>query len=140
MSPFEVKQDLVARARGFEPPVVVDIGVPTAAGILALGLCPQQFFPGSSSRPPPSRSRAPWRGARARNQAKVTGPIPHMLDQAMEWARRTFDTFIVTEADGSVRDRLVIANSGGLYGINVEQLGRVDADWNDADAAQRDWP
>ena len=28
-----------------------------------------------------------------------------MLDQAMEWARRTFDTFIVTEADGSVHDR-----------------------------------
>jgi ATP-dependent DNA helicase RecG len=85
-----------------------------------------------------------------------------MLDQAMEWARRTFDTFIVTEADGSVhdryayplvafrelianalihrdldawsaglaievrlrRDRLVIASPGGLYGINVERLGR----------------
>jgi hypothetical protein len=28
-----------------------------------------------------------------------------MLDQAMAWARRTFDTYIVNEPDGSVRDR-----------------------------------
>jgi ATP-dependent DNA helicase RecG len=85
-----------------------------------------------------------------------------MLDRAMEWARRTFDTAIVTVPDGSVhdryayplvafrelianalihrdlddwsaglaievrlrRDRLVITNPGGLYGITVDRLGR----------------
>jgi ATP-dependent DNA helicase RecG len=31
--------------------------------------------------------------------------MPRMLDQAMAWARRTFDTYIVNEPDGSVRDR-----------------------------------
>ncbi len=99
---------------------------------------------------------------RARNQLTIDGPIPRMLDRAMEWARRTFDTAIVTAPDGSVhdryayplvafreliantlihrdlddwsaglaievrlrRDRLVITNPGGLYGITVDRLGR----------------
>jgi ATP-dependent DNA helicase RecG len=85
-----------------------------------------------------------------------------MLDEALAWARRTFDTSIVTAPDGSVhdrpsypyvafreiianallhrdldnwsagmavevrlkRDRLIVANPGGLYGITVERLGR----------------
>jgi len=80
----------------------------------------------------------------------------------MAWARRTIDTYIVNEPDGSVRDRyayplaafrelianaiihrdlnswsaglaievrlrrdrLVIGNPGGLYGITVDRLGR----------------
>ncbi len=85
--------------------VITADNVPTVAGILAMGLYPQQFFPRfviqAAAEPLPGRRAA----ARARNQAKIAGPIPHMLDQAMEWARRTFDTFIVTEADGSVHDR-----------------------------------
>lgn len=85
-----------------------------------------------------------------------------MLDTALAWARRTFDTSIVAESDGTVhdrlayplvafrelianalvhrdldhwsagmaievrlhRDRLVVANPGGLYGITVDRLGR----------------
>ncbi len=85
-----------------------------------------------------------------------------MLDAALLWARRTFDTAIVAESDGTVhdrpsyplvafrelvanalihrdldhwsaglavevrllRDRLVVANPGGLYGITVDRLGR----------------
>lgn len=142
--------------------VITADNVPTVAGILALGLYPQQFFPRFVIQAAAEPLQGAPAGARARNQAKITGPIPRMLDQAMEWARRTFDTFIVNEADGSVRDRyayplvafrelvanalihrdldawsaglaievrlrrdrLVIANPGGLYGINVERLGR----------------
>ncbi|MFE2639338.1 ATP-binding protein [Streptomyces scopuliridis] len=101
-------------------------------------------------------------GSRARNQTTITGPIPRMLDEALAWSRRTFDTTIVSEPDGTVhdrptypyiafrelianalvhrdldhwsaglaievrlrRDRLVISNPGGLYGITVERLGR----------------
>jgi ATP-dependent DNA helicase RecG len=100
-------------------------------------------------------------GARARNQEAIDGPIPRMLDRALDWARRTFDTLIVSSPDGSVRDayaypfvafrelianalihrdlddwsaglavevrlrrdRLVIANLGGLYGITADRLG-----------------
>ncbi|SBW24035.1 transcriptional regulator, TrmB [Candidatus Protofrankia californiensis] len=92
----------------------------------------------------------------------ITGSIPRMLDAALLWARRTFDTTIVSEPDGTVhdrpayplvafrelvvnalihrdldhwstglaievrlrRDRLVVSNPGGLYGITVDRLGR----------------
>jgi ATP-dependent DNA helicase RecG len=137
-------------------------GRPTVAGLLALGVYPQQWFPRfviqAAAEPVPS---APP-GTRARNQVTIDGPIPQMLDRAMDWARRTFDTAIVTMPDGSVhdryayplvafrelianalihrdlddwstglaievrlrRDRLVITNPGGLYGITVDRLGR----------------
>jgi ATP-dependent DNA helicase RecG len=154
---FADRMELLRRAC-----VIAADNVPTVAGMLALGLYPQQFFPRFVIQAAAEPLQGAPAGARARNQAKIAGPIPHMLDQAMEWARRTFDTFIVTEADGSVhdryayplvafrelianalihrdldawsaglaievrlrRDRLVIASPGGLYGINVERLGR----------------
>jgi ATP-dependent DNA helicase RecG len=85
-----------------------------------------------------------------------------MLDEALSWARRTFESTIVADADGTVRDqpaypyiafrelianalvhrdldhwsagqavevrlrrdRMVVSNPGGLYGITVERLGK----------------
>jgi ATP-dependent DNA helicase RecG len=142
--------------------VTVAGGQPTVAGLLALGVHPQQFFPRyviqAAAEPLPQDSPA----VRARNQITITGPIPHMLDVALDWARRTFDTSIVENPDGSVsdqpvypliafreivanalvhrdldgwaqafaievrlrRNRLVVTNPGGLYGITVDRLGR----------------
>ncbi|MFC8846617.1 MULTISPECIES: ATP-binding protein [unclassified Micromonospora] len=142
--------------------VTVSGGQPTTAGLLALGVHPQQFFPRyviqAAAEPLPHDSPT----VRARNQITITGPIPRMLDTALDWARRTFDTAIVANPDGSVadrptyplvafreivanalihrdldhwsqafaievrlrRDRLVITNPGGLYGITVDRLGR----------------
>ncbi|WP_370881681.1 ATP-binding protein [Catenuloplanes nepalensis] len=136
-------------------------GQPTVAGLLALGVHPQQFFPRfviqAAAEPLPQDSAA----VRARNQITITGAIPRMLDAALAWARRTFDTRIVQNPDGSVtdepaypllafreiianalihrdlddwsqafavevrlrRDRLVVTNPGGLYGITVDRLG-----------------
>lgn len=137
-------------------------GTPTVAGLLALGAYPQQWFPRfviqASAEPLPDDPV----GSRARNQTTIAGPIPRMLDEALAWARRTFDTTIVSGPDGTVhdqpaypyiafrelianalvhrdldhwsagmavevrlrRDRLVVSNPGGLYGITVERLGR----------------
>lgn len=142
--------------------VTVAGGQPTVAGLLALGVHPQQWFPRyviqAAAQPLPTDSAA----TRARNQVTISGSIPRMLDAALLWARRSFDTAIVSEPDGTVhdrpgyplvafrelvanalvhrdldhwsaglavevrlrRDRLVVANPGGLYGITVDRLGR----------------
>jgi ATP-dependent DNA helicase RecG len=137
-------------------------GTPSVAGILALGVHPQQWFPRFVIQASAEPSAAEPPGSRARNQATITGPIPRMLDEALAWARRTFDTMIVSHSDGSVhdqpaypyiafrelianalihrdldhwsagmavevrlrRDRLVVSNPGGLYGITVDRLGK----------------
>lgn len=141
--------------------VIAPDGRPTVAGVLALGVYPQQWFPRfviqAAAEPLPGGPAA----ARARNQEAIDGPIPRMLDRALDWARRTFDTLIVSSPDGGVRDayayplvafrelianalihrdlddwsaglavevrlrrdRLVIANPGGLYGITADRLG-----------------
>ncbi|WP_239309951.1 MULTISPECIES: ATP-binding protein [unclassified Frankia] len=142
--------------------VTVDGGQPTVAGLLALGVHPQQWFPRYSIRAAADPLPSDPAGTRARSQASMSGAIPRMLDAALEWAGRTFDTTIVSLSDGTVhdrpvypliafrelvanalvhrdldhwsagiaievrlrRDRLVVANPGGLYGITVDRLGR----------------
>jgi ATP-dependent DNA helicase RecG len=153
---FERDGELLCRAG-----VTTGEQVPTVAGLLALGLHPQQWFPRWVIQVAADPLPGDPPGARARNQAVFSGPIPRMLQQAMQWARRNFDTVIVSAPDGSVRDqpvypltafrelianalihrdldhwsagraievrfrrdRLVINNPGGLYGITVDRLG-----------------
>lgn len=80
-------------------------GRPTVAGILGMGVHPQQWFPRFviQAAAEPLRTDSP--AVRARNQTTITGPIPRMLDEALAWARRSFGTSIVTAADGTVHDR-----------------------------------
>jgi ATP-dependent DNA helicase RecG len=85
--------------------VTVANGQPTVAGLLALGVHPQQWFPRYVIQAAAESRTADPVGARARNQVVLSGAIPRMLDAAVLWARRTFDTFIVNEPDGTVRDR-----------------------------------
>jgi len=137
-------------------------GVPTRAGLLALGTYPQQWFPRLIIRAAAEPLSTDPPGARARNQVTITGPIPRMLDAAMEWAEQTFDSIITSRPDGTVvdvpayplvafrelitnallhrdldewsmgmavevrlrRDRLIVTNPGGLYGITVDRLGK----------------
>ncbi|MFG1791785.1 ATP-binding protein [Nocardia sp. NPDC049149] len=137
-------------------------GIPTVAGLLALGIYPQEWLPRyviQAAAEPLATDRP---GTRARNQVTISGPIPRMLDAALDWARQTFDTAIVSQRDGTVvdvpayplaafrelianallhrdldswsagmaievrlrRDRLVVTNPGGLYGITLDRLGK----------------
>jgi ATP-dependent DNA helicase RecG len=97
---FDDDRELLRRAG-----VTRDDGRPTTAGLLALGRHPQEFFPRfviqAAAEPRPDDPAS----VRARDQATITGPIPHMLDAAMAWARRAFSTSIVTTAEGNVQDR-----------------------------------
>jgi ATP-dependent DNA helicase RecG len=82
-------------------------GVPTIAGIIALGQYPQQFLPAVSIRAallPVGNSRGQ---VRALDEATFTGPVTVMLDEAMEWVRKNSRTEIVEDQrTGAVSNRL----------------------------------
>ena len=80
-------------------------GQPTVAGIIALGVHPQQWYPRYVIQAAADTGANDPAGTRARNPVTITGPLPQMLDETLAWARRTFDTSIVTDPDGSVHDR-----------------------------------
>lgn len=80
-------------------------GTPTVAGLLALGVHPQEWFPRFVIQASAAPLSTDPPGSRARNQTTITGPIPRMLDEALAWARRSFDMVIVSTPDGSVHDR-----------------------------------
>ncbi|MCD0446780.1 putative DNA binding domain-containing protein [Glycomyces sp. A-F 0318] len=97
---FSDRTELMRRAG-----VVDGDGTPTVAGILAMGAYPQQWLPRFAIQAAVDSGRTGAQAARVRNQKLITGPIPHMIDQAMAWARTNFSTDIVARADGSVIDR-----------------------------------
>jgi ATP-dependent DNA helicase RecG len=74
----------------------------TIAGLLALGEHPQQYLP----RAVISLASSPQPGSpiRASGATVLDGPIPVMLAGALAWARKTFDTVIVDEGNGIVRE------------------------------------
>jgi ATP-dependent DNA helicase RecG len=85
--------------------VLTEEEIPTVAGMLALGGYPQQWFPRYVIQAAAEPLASDPADTRARNQVMIAGPIPHMLDQAMDWARATFGRTIVSNPDGTVRDR-----------------------------------
>ena len=78
-------------------------GVATLAGLLTLGLLPQQYIPRYVVNLS-AHDRA--HGAvRAREAVTLSGPIPRLLEAAMDWAARVFERTVVAGADGQLRDR-----------------------------------
>lgn len=98
---FSDDAELLARAG-----VLTKTGTVTVAGLLALGVHPQQWFPRYVIQLAADPLPGDPPGARARNQVAVSGPIPRMLESAITWARRNFDSIIVSHPDGGVRDQL----------------------------------
>ncbi|GGZ55912.1 MULTISPECIES: ATP-binding protein [Streptomyces rochei group] len=77
---------------------------PTVAGLLALGVYPQQFFPNlviqASVVPGPNDPP----GTRAVDAKRFDGPIPLMLEQALSWVQRNTRTRVRFGYDGHGRD------------------------------------
>lgn len=85
--------------------VVTPDGTPTVAGLLALGVQPQQWFPRYTVQVAAAPAGHDQPRARARNTAAITGPIPRMLDGVLRWARETMDQVVVSDQEtGVVRD------------------------------------
>ncbi|MEV6983988.1 RNA-binding domain-containing protein [Sphaerisporangium sp. NPDC051017] len=78
--------------------------VPTVAGILTLGVYPQQFFPNLviQARVAPGLNDPP--GTRAIDSRRFDGPVPMMLDQALRWVQRNTRTRVRFGYDGHGRD------------------------------------
>ncbi|WP_216894947.1 ATP-binding protein [Nocardia alni] len=76
--------------------------IPTRAGLLALGIYPQQWFPNFVIQAAAERLPTDPLSVRARNHVIVSGPIPRMLDGILDWAGRTFDSRISNRSDGHV--------------------------------------
>ncbi len=74
--------------------------VPSIAGLVALGIQPQQYFPRLSLQ----LARIPRGGARALESIELTGPLPTILDGALAWARRNVTFRTVAGDDGHLRD------------------------------------
>jgi ATP-dependent DNA helicase RecG len=81
--------------------VTTPAGELTVAGLLALGIHPQQFFPRYVIQL--VSAPAPGETIRAVGATTLDGPIPTMLAGALAWARRSFTPMIVSD-DGLVRD------------------------------------
>ena len=80
--------------------VLTPNGEVSKAGLLALGIQPQQYFPRfvvnlAADGGPDTRAVEP---------ATVSGPIPLMLEGALSWARKVMDRQTVERPDGTVHD------------------------------------
>lgn len=72
----------------------------TVAGLLALGVHPQQWFPNLVIQ---AASRTLEPGAvRAVSATTISGPVPAMLEGALAWARMVLTSVITHRADGQV--------------------------------------
>lgn len=84
--------------------VLAQDGVPTLAGILALGLYPQQYVPNLVIQASVSPRSDDPPGTRASDARKFDGPLPMMLDEAVRWVRRNTRSRVRFGEDGHGRD------------------------------------
>jgi len=80
--------------------VVTSDGVPTLAGLLALGVYPQQHFPNFVIRASVTPRPSDPPGTRASDVRSFDGPLATMLDEATRWVQRNTRTRVRFGADG----------------------------------------
>jgi ATP-dependent DNA helicase RecG len=74
------------------------------AGLLALGIYPQQHVPNCVIQASVAPRGGDPTGTRAADARRFDGPIPLMLDEALRWVQRNTRTRVRFGIDGQVRD------------------------------------
>lgn len=92
--------DVVLKRRSVLTP---DGSGPTVAGLYALGAYPQQFLPNMSITA--AVLLDPRSGQRTRDLIHLDGPLPELLDSAVEWVERNTLTTTAFGEDGHGRDQ-----------------------------------
>jgi ATP-dependent DNA helicase RecG len=91
-------------------------GIPTVAGMLALGQYPQQWFPNFVIRAGARTANSVDASVRFDDVAVFDGPVPAMIDAAINWARGNSRQRVVESADGHVR------TEGDIPGVVLREL------------------
>ena len=93
----------------FELMGITTNGTPTLAGLMTFSKYPQTFFPQLSltavSIPGTEIGSTGEDGERFLDNKRITGPIPDMLEEAVEFVRRNSRTKTIIDADGRRADR-----------------------------------
>lgn len=76
----------------------------SVAGLLALGVYPQQHLPNCVIQASPAPRGNDPAGTRAADVRRFDGPVPTMLDEALRWVRRSTRTRVRFGPDGQGRD------------------------------------
>lgn len=167
--------DNVSESEILELMGVTSDGVPTLAGLMTFSKYPQTYFPQfcitAVSLPGTEMGTVGDDGERFIDNKRITGAIPDMLEEAVEFVRRNSRTKTIIDDNGRridkpeypikavreailnalvhrdysmhtenvpiriemYRDRMEIANSGGLYGkISIDALGKVHPETRNA--------
>ncbi len=104
--------------------VVTAQGVPTLAGLVALGVHPQQFYPRLSLQLTSIRD-----GSRSEALTVLTGSLPVLLDSAMDWARKVLPTEQRVGDDGHVRNTPVVPLVSFREIVSNALVHRDYSDW-----------
>lgn len=79
--------------------------VPSVAGLLALGVYPQQHLPGTGLQAVLAADSGSEPGTRARDTRRFDGPIPRLLADAVAWVARSTPSAIKGSSSGRVADQ-----------------------------------
>ena len=125
--------------------------VPTLAGIMTFSKYPQTYFPQlcitAVCLSGTEMGTIGESGERFIDNKRITGAIPDMLEEAVEFVRKNSRTKTIIDDNGKrkdkpentpiriemYRDRMKVINSGGLYGkISIDALGKVHPETRNA--------
>jgi ATP-dependent DNA helicase RecG len=85
--------------------ILTNVGEVTAAGIISLGIYPQQYFPNYTIKVS-SKKENDNSSIRASNVNSIDGPIPIMLATTLEWLTKNSDELTISTYSGQVRNVL----------------------------------